>query len=875
MAKLVFNPVSGDFDLVNDAHGSLTGLTSNDDHTQYLRLAGRTGTANDFTISTTGNGHIVGSALAARHINIKSNSVTPNTGEIQLEAGIIALQSTNNVPPVLSMEDGTGFVTSFVAQTQAANLAYTLPATSTAGALTNNGAGLLSWETISGTNAWLQGGNSPTTSGILGTLDNIDFHIVRNGQYRVNIFDNVVRISGIIEGGGAVGQDLVLRPNPHNDYNTPQNGFIRLNGRIRNTESFTPTQVLGSMINFINNWGTTNLEAVFPTAYRTQSSGKYNYTTTGAQTGPGGLLAFDCNNTVEKTASGIDVGTLTKWQAAEMRHRWRYNSQGAGGTRIFGNYQAAGSVDNVNSTNSGLATIDRYYGFGMSSFSPSPINYVGAGVTVDEFDGFWMPAINYSGTIGEIYGLGVDDQAGTIGTRRAAVRSSLTRRVGSDGVVKNYGLWFPGSAPNVVAGVTRFGDTDNPVPTLSGIDVAGQIQVGNTLNIVASGVYNWIQANGDAVSGPEMHTLFVAPGAFTRGYYLSGRIDFSRGNPSGTSSGALFAFNSTFAAAANNRTMSNFQGFANNGAFTPETFSGITGWNVRTLNHAPVIGSLVGSATHAEYPRVTGVICQGSVLNPTNGSVIITDWDGIHFNPPSVLGTDRINRITVLEVEDITVGITRRSLWSKGSSVDLVNAGAGVFGANSGVSNSSVGLELNSATKAFLPSRLTTGAVNALTPIDGMFVYDTTAGTHKARKAGAWVDVPGSGSGPTIATDVVTGSTDTIPNGSDLTANTVTTTPGEGKAVILIASLTHDKSSSTNKQVALKMFKDGSEINSADRYIDFNDAGSTAASERTCTGHWVITSETAGSHTYTFRLTEEAGGANLSRRLQSRLTVMY
>lgn len=482
-------------------------------------------------------------------------------------------------------------------------------------------------------------------------------------------------------GGTSFGEDLILQPNPNYDYNASVNnmgvGVIYIRGRIRNRDVFTPTQTLGSMINFINDWGTTNLEFVFPTAYRTQSSGKYNYTTTGAQAGPGGLLAFDCNNTVDKVVSGIDTGSLTKWQAAEMRHRWRYNAQGAGGTRIFGNYQAAGSVDNVNGQASGLATIDRYYGFGMSSFSPSPINYVGQGVTVDEFDAFWCPQINYGGIIGELYGLAVEDQntvSNDIITRRAAVRSRLTYG-GS-----RFGLYFDGDASNVLAGSLRIGDSTSPKPTYS-LDTARGLFVHNQSNFSASGIHNIITLLGE--TGGAGNTFNVASGSTVRGVFMGGIISYAAGNPSGAGSGNLFSLNATLAAGANSRTMAPFQMINNAGAFTPDTFSGITNWTVRTILHNPTIGTL-GANGQAAYPRVTGFHSLGTFLEGAGTSTIaVSDWTSVYCAAPSVVGTPLATRYTALEIDDFSLATTMYSIHSKGSAFQMVHAGPALFGADS------------------------------------------------------------------------------------------------------------------------------------------------------------------------------------------------
>jgi hypothetical protein len=168
-------------------------------------------------------------------------------------------------------------------------------------------------------------------------------------------------------------------------------------------------------------------------------------------------------------------------------------------------------------------------------------------------------------------------------------------------------------------------------------------------------------------------------------------------------------------------------------------------------------------------------------------------------------------------------------------------------------------------------SAATTGTRRRINLIEGTGITLTVADDSGNEE----VDVTIASAAPTIVTDVVTGSTSTIPNGSNLTANTVTTTPGSGTEVHISASVCWDKTGATNKNVVLKLFKDGTEIDTADRYQHFNLAGSAATSQTTQSAHWVIASEASGSHTYTLRLEELAGTANTARRLVSRLTVIY
>lgn len=172
-------------------------------------------------------------------------------------------------------------------------------------------------------------------------------------------------------------------------------------------------------------------------------------------------------------------------------------------------------------------------------------------------------------------------------------------------------------------------------------------------------------------------------------------------------------------------------------------------------------------------------------------------------------------------------------------------------------------------------SGATVGTRRRINFIEGTNVTLTIADDAGNEEVDVTIASTASGGGPTFATDVVTGSTTVISNAGDTTLNTVTTTPGSGVDVCFIASVTWDVTGSTEKEVVLKLFKDGSEVNSADRYTMYHLAAVAAKTEETMTAHWVIASEAAGSHTYTLRATETVASANDARRLVSRLTVAY
>lgn len=130
----------------------------------------------------------------------------------------------------------------------------------------------------------------------------------------------------------------------------------------------------------------------------------------------------------------------------------------------------------------------------------------------------------------------------------------------------------------------------------------------------------------------------------------------------------------------------------------------------------------------------------------------VTTRRGLHFLDRTSTGTQ--TTAVAVDVEDQTVGTLGLSLRSIGAAVQMRHAGVGVFGANAAPTNTSVGLELQSTTLALLPSRLTTAQRDTMTGIavaDGMLIYNSTAATHQARKAGAWVDFPGAAAAGSFA----------------------------------------------------------------------------------------------------------------------------
>lgn len=105
-------------------------------------------------------------------------------------------------------------------------------------------------------------------------------------------------------------------------------------------------------------------------------------------------------------------------------------------------------------------------------------------------------------------------------------------------------------------------------------------------------------------------------------------------------------------------------------------------------------------------------------------------YAGLLVEPPNA-GTGTIDFWSAVEIEDTsTWGGTYTNppmtVHSRGTQAQMRHAGPAVFGADAAPSNASTALEVQSTTQAFRVPNMTTVQKNALTPLRGMIVYDTT-----------------------------------------------------------------------------------------------------------------------------------------------------
>lgn len=115
---------------------------------------------------------------------------------------------------------------------------------------------------------------------------------------------------------------------------------------------------------------------------------------------------------------------------------------------------------------------------------------------------------------------------------------------------------------------------------------------------------------------------------------------------------------------------------------------------------------------------------------------------GIAVYSPSKASGASIGELVGVDIEALSIAATNLSLRSKGAAAQMRHAGPAVFAANAAPSSASVGLEVQSTTKAMLHARMTLTQRDALAaPVDGMVLYNSDKGRHQVRNQGQWYNV--------------------------------------------------------------------------------------------------------------------------------------
>jgi len=244
------------------------------------------------------------------------------------------------------------------------------------------------------------------------------------------------------------------------------------------------------------------------------------------------------------------------------------------------------------------------------------------------------------------------------------------------------------------------------------------------ITFATNGTVNAIESTGRTYT-------FSATGAFFRELSFENELRYTV-QPAFGLTPALFNFSSVVRAVGS-MTLTPTPTFTSQPNFTAD--GGV--WTMPN-NTAPFFDNPSFSVTNAgsfdSTSSYASILLQGTI----NTGVILNERAGLRFTDFS--GAGFVGTQIVIDIPALSKGLSGNlSLRSSGANVQMRHAGPAVFGANAPPTNTSVALEVNSTTQAFLLPRMNNTQRLALTATNGMMIYNTTSGKIDAFVNGAWV----------------------------------------------------------------------------------------------------------------------------------------
>jgi len=360
---------------------------------------------------------------------------------------------------------------------------------------------------------------------------------------------------------------------------------------------------------------------------------------------------------------------------------------------------------------------------GYVSFSASP-NLPGGLATGTSYTG-----VSLAATIGDLQG-----NAGWSGL-------TMFTQLGDVASGSVQGLVIAPTVGDLGAGSFATGISVNP--TIAALDSNMQgIRVSPTIT-AGSGNYSGVQLDGSnvgvsgSVVGLQIQNHEVAIDSQGR-HTLNSNFQV----PSGVGQVAGNIVGGTLTLGAN-ETVTGTDVLANNFAYSIDIGSGTTSYTKSLFGIASV--GFVGQITGTASGGVDDVqfLLVGYAPNHDTGN-IGTIYNINALAIPNFGGTGTVSNVVGYHF-DLPFGPVGTDHW--GVKVDAAVAynhfegSVSVGTASKKPANSSVGLELDSTTKAVLLSRMTEAQRDALTALDGMIIYNTTTNKFQGREGGNWVNL--------------------------------------------------------------------------------------------------------------------------------------
>lgn len=349
-------------------------------------------------------------------------------------------------------------------------------------------------------------------------------------------------------------------------------------------------------------------------------------------------------------------------------------------------------------------------------------------------------------TVAENIGVDVTDQVITAESSTVTVNLVAALRSAISSGTGKWSILSTGTANSFHRGGIRIGDATATVPTEK-LEVAGNaVFFGPTITTPIIKLNQTVSSSGIAQAPTAItvsrtitfnHALPLPIGIGLADNIISGSGTGSAGAYSGMSAGGTVSSATSGQPILTTVFFNHATTYQGSGGVALGTTGSITGFaNSPTFR-------LISSSTTATFTNANAFVAGGTSNIDSGATLTITTRRGLYVNQLSNTGggTLSIGTSVGVDIDTLANATTNLSLRSAGSSVQMRHAGPGVFGANAAPTNSSVGLEVQSTTLAFLPSRMTTTQRDALTAVDGMVIYNTTNSRLEAREGGTWVDL--------------------------------------------------------------------------------------------------------------------------------------
>lgn len=401
-------------------------------------------------------------------------------------------------------------------------------------------------------------------------------------------------------------------------------------------------------------------------------------------------------------------------------------STSVAGINIYGNYGASSANTNIKGLSFGATATNARYAAGVQVSMDNISVYAGlvSSLVIQDLTlTFNNPGDNNSITVEYINDVLAGAEYATIAGNaievhiESGVSTATQVKAALDAnaiILSNITTTISGTAsdPQVTQAPTNFTGGESPGEKWAG-DFDGNVRIDGSLSFTGALTIGALTAFAaqTVVSGSgspaSVHSLISGP-------TVPANATITNGDTMGVNTAALMSV-------------------GNNASFS----SGPLGLGLTALGLPAVLTTGTGSTTDIVNATLYALSLDAGSTGGTVGEVNLSKAVAI----PNGITTVTELRGFYMDLPFGDPGTTTWGIYIEPTTANNYFAKNVIVGSSPTPTNASVGMEINSTTKALLLSRMTTAERDALTAVDGMILYNTTLGKVQVREGGAWVSV--------------------------------------------------------------------------------------------------------------------------------------